>query len=232
MTSSSTIDTAIRDHLMADPARLLDDPVLMQALVGANDAARGENVIDLRGVAMRRLSERLDRLEETHRSVIAAAYDNITGIKVVHRAVLALLEPSDATSFWALFDGSLARELRVDAVRFFAEADVGASSAPPDGAVATAEPGFCSLYAGPGPGGAPRRVTLRRITTGDRDMHGPDAADMRSEACLLLALGEGAPPAMLVLASRDGEQFAPGQGVDLLEFLAGTVERVARTWLA
>ncbi len=58
----------------------------------------GHNVVDLRGIAMERLEERLDRLEDTHRSVIAAAYDNLAGTNSIHRAVLRLLRPAEAAA--------------------------------------------------------------------------------------------------------------------------------------
>ena len=49
----------------------------MRALIAANERAMGGNIVDLRGIAMERLEARLDRLEDTHRSVIAAAYENL-----------------------------------------------------------------------------------------------------------------------------------------------------------
>ena len=67
------IEQDVRDRLLAEPELLLDDRDVMAALIAANDRAMGSNVVDLRGLAMERLESRLDRLEDTHRSVIAAA---------------------------------------------------------------------------------------------------------------------------------------------------------------
>ena len=67
----------------------------MRALLQADRSAKGRNVVDLRGVLVDRLEERLDRLEDTHREVLAAAYENVAGMNQVHRACLALLEPDD-----------------------------------------------------------------------------------------------------------------------------------------
>ena len=64
----------------------------MRALLAADRSALGRNVVDLRGVLVDRLEERLDRLEDTHREVLAAAYENVAGTNQVHRACLALLE--------------------------------------------------------------------------------------------------------------------------------------------
>ena len=51
----------------------------MRALLTADRRAAGRNVVDLRGVLVERLEERLDRLEDTHREVLAAAYENVAG---------------------------------------------------------------------------------------------------------------------------------------------------------
>ncbi len=87
------IEPNLRNIILARPERLLEDRDVMNALVAANERAMGANVVDLRGIAMQRLETRLDRLEDTHRSVIAAAYENLAGTNQVHRAILQLLEP-------------------------------------------------------------------------------------------------------------------------------------------
>ena len=67
----------IREEILNNPNVVLDDPDVMQALAVASDLAIG-NVIDIRSIAVKRLENRLDNLEDTHKSVIAAAYENIT----------------------------------------------------------------------------------------------------------------------------------------------------------
>ena len=57
MTTAKTVLDEVRDRLLAEPEHILDDRDLMNALVAANDRRIGENVVDLRGVAMARLSE-------------------------------------------------------------------------------------------------------------------------------------------------------------------------------
>ena len=71
--SSPKIDTQLRARILADPELILDDRDLMHALISANERAMGSYIVDLRGLAMERLETRLDRLEDTHRTVIAAA---------------------------------------------------------------------------------------------------------------------------------------------------------------
>ena len=72
MSSDPKLKDNLRAAILAKPDSVLDDNDLRQALVTANEQARGDNVIDLRDIAMQRLEARLDRLESSHRSVIAA----------------------------------------------------------------------------------------------------------------------------------------------------------------
>ncbi len=99
MSMTETATLAIREHILSDPGLILEDHELMRALLQADRSAQGRNVVDLRGVLVDRLEERLDRLEDTHREVLAAAYENVAGMNQVHRACLAVLDPSDFADF-------------------------------------------------------------------------------------------------------------------------------------
>ena len=122
MTDQAMADD-LRAKIIANPDVLLEDPDVMRALVGANDEAQGGNVVDLRAVAMERLEARLDRLEETHRTVIAAAYANLAGTNQVHRAILRMMEPATFPQFLHDLHGEVADILRVDAMRLVVESD-------------------------------------------------------------------------------------------------------------
>lgn len=79
----------LRTRIIQEPDVILEDADVMRALIAANERSHGGNVVDLRGIAMDRLEGRLERLEDTHRSVISAAYENLAGMAQVHRAVLS-----------------------------------------------------------------------------------------------------------------------------------------------
>ncbi len=117
MSSNTKLQDNLRAAILAKPDAVLDDKDLMQALVTANEQARGDNVIDLRGIAMQRLEERLDRLEDTHRSVIAAAYENLAGTNQVHRAVIRMLEPAEFEDFLRTLGSDVVEILRVDRIK-------------------------------------------------------------------------------------------------------------------
>ncbi len=235
MSSNPLMDADLRERIISDPGVLLDDADIMRALVAANDRAMGNNVVDLRGIAMERLEARLDRLEDTHRSVIAAAYENLAGTNQIHRAVLRMLEPVRFEVFLRDLGGEVAEILRVEAIRLVIEAQ--ASGDDPAvkrmGSVLSVEaPGFVDAYIARGREQPARQVTLRQIRPEHGQMYGDKADFIRSEACLRLDFGPGRLPGMLVLGSEDPHQFTPQQGTDLLAFFTGVFERAMRRWLA
>ncbi|KAF0675728.1 DUF484 family protein [Profundibacterium mesophilum] len=225
----------LRKLILREPDVILDDQDVMRALVDARDKAQGANVVDLRGIAMERLETRLVRLEDTHRSVIAAAYENLAGTNMIQRAVLRMLDPVDFESFLRDLTGEVADILRVDALRLVLET-VQSDEMPAvrrlDGVLSVAGAGFIEAYLDGGPHAPERPVTLRASDGTSYDVYGSRAPDIRSEACLRLDFGTGRLPGLLVLGSSDPHQFTPQHGTDLLAFFAGVFERSMRRWLS
>lgn len=235
MSSSQQLEDAVRTAIIKSPDAILDDRDVMQALVAANEQAMGSNIVDLRGIAMERLEARLDRLEDTHRSVIAAAYENLAGTNQVHRAILRMMEPTDFGTFLNDLAGEVADILRVDSIRLVLEStqrDEDPALRRYSDVLHTALPGFVEGYIAQGRSGGLRQVTLRQVEVAEAAIHGPDSSRIRSEACLLLDFGEGRLPGMLVLGATDPRQFTPQHGTDLLSFFCGVFERTMRFWLA
>ena len=233
--STPKLDETLRDAIMARPDALLDDTELMKVLIATNDRAMGSNIVDLRGIAMERMERRLTRLEDTHRSVIAAAYENLASTNQVHRAILRMLDPLEFEDFLLDLGGDVAKVLRVDVIRLTLE------SAQKDGeknfsqlahVLKIAKQGFVDSYLTEGRATQVRQVTLRQLRIGDSILYEDKAAWIRSEACLKLDFGPGNLPGLLVMGSEDPHQFTPDQGTDLLAFFAGNFERAMRRWLA
>ena len=235
MSSSPKLDDDTRAAIIAAPDSILDDPDLMSALIAANERSMGGNIVDLRGIAMERLEARLDRLEDTHRSVIAAAYENLSGTNQVHRAILRMLDPTEFESFLRNLGGEVAEILRVDAVTLVLESTQGNDDSVIgrlEQVLRVARPGFVNSYLGIDAQAKPRPVTLRQVQNGTNSIHGNKANWVRSEACLALNFGTGRLPGMLALGAEDPHQFAPQQGTELLGFFAGVFERSMRHWLS
>lgn len=233
MTLSANLVDDLKRRIIEDPDVILDDRDVMRALAAAGAAQQPTNVVDLRGIAMERLEARLERLEDTHRTVIAAAYENLTGTNQIHRAVLRLLEAVSFDGFLHALEGDLVEILAVDSLRLLLETHASGADAATavnrfDSVVTLVEPGFSARYAGQ-PG---RPVVLRRIRGADPLVHGSNADWIASEACIQLDFGEGRLPGLLALGAEDPHQFAPNQGTDLLTFFGAVFERAMRRWLA
>ncbi len=225
------MDQDIRDLILAAPEKLLEDRDVMAALVGASEARAG-NVVDLRGIAMQKLEERLDNLEETHRSVIAAAYENLAGTNQIHRAILELLDPLTFDDFLTALAGNVAQALRVDAVGLLLESTQSplASTAPQ--LLRIVSPGTVGAYTSGGRNVSLRPVVLRQCMPENDAVYGEAAAWVRSEALMRLDFGTGRLPGLLALGSEDPHHFKPTHGTDLLAFFASVFERTMRRWLS
>jgi uncharacterized protein len=235
MTTKPRMEEMLRDRIISDPESVLEDQDLMRALISANERAMGGNVIDLRGVAMERLEARLDRLEDTHRSVIAAAYENLAGTNQIHRAILKMLDPLSFEEFLKGLGGEVADILRVDVVKLVLETvqnERDPAITRLGDVLCVAEPGFIGEYLSQGRNVPLRQVTLRQMQQGSAAIYGEAADWIRSEACLKLDFGKGRLPGMLVFGAEDPHLFSPQQGSDLLAFFTGIFERTMRRWLS
>ncbi len=228
----------LREKILSDPSVILEDQALLRALLAADRRIAGRNVVDLRGVLVERLEERLDRLEDTHREVLAAAYENVAGTNQVHRACLALLEPVDFAAFLRVMTRDMAMILGVEVIRLGLEAPSArpgqalGPAGPLQGAVVALPAGGVEALVTRGRGLGARKVTLRRSEEAPTEIFGAEAGAIRSEALLRLDLGAGNLGGVLVFGAVDANRFHPDQGVDLLTFLAGVFERSLRRWLA
>jgi uncharacterized protein YigA (DUF484 family) len=229
----------IKDRILADPSLILEDHELMRALLAADrQNSAGRNVVDLRGVLVDRLEERLDRLEDTHREVLAAAYENVAGTNQVHRACLALLGAEDFAGFLQALTHDVANILGVEIIRLGLEAPAAkpgqhlGPKGPLNGVVVALPADGVDDYIRHGRGLGARKVTLRQVAGGSPELYREHAEGIRSEALLRLDLGEGKLDGLLVFGAVDPHRFHPDQGVDLLNFFAGVFERSMRRWLA
>lgn len=235
MSSSPMIDDSLREKIISQPDAILDDKEVMHALISANEKSMGGNIVDLRGIAMERLEARLDRLEDTHRSVIAAAYENLAGTNQIHRAILRMLDPVEFEPFLRDLGGEVADILRVDTIKLVletAQADDDPAVTRLGDVLSVAEEGFVDSYLTNGRNAPARQVVLRQLQGGAAEVYGDNASWIRSEACIRLDFGPGRLPGMLVLGTEDPHMFTPQHGTDLLAFFGGVFERTMRRWLS
>lgn len=227
----------IRKILISDPSLVLDDAELMRALVGAIQP-KARNVVDLRGVLVERLEQRLGKLEQAHKTVIAAAYDNLAGVSQIHRTILSLLDRNDFAGALEEILIELPDNLALDETRLCFESDVGDVNGPAFGlglpqevekSIVALPSGALENYLRLGRDVEEEPIVLRAAPAERTLIFGDAAALVRSEA--LVSLDIGGAPALLAMGSEDPDRFTPDHGDDLLIFLGGVVERVLRRWL-
>ena len=218
-----------RQALLDDPSSILMDRDLMRAIVGAHEEGVGANVIDIRGRAMTALESRLDRLEAAHENVIAAAYENQSGMNTIHRAVLSLLEPVDFEGFLENLQSDLADILRVDTLVLVMETAAKEGAPELGGPLTMAPPGTVARAIAGGRRGQPSgEVILRRVANATAALHGGQAA---SEALIPLDLGPTRMPALLLMGSEEPGRFSAAHGTDLLRFFGQAFRLVLLGWL-
>ena len=239
MTDTENLNETIKRSILNDPAVVLDNPEVMRALLESTDKSKGDNVMDLRGVFVARLEERLDRLEDAHRTVIAAAYENLTGTNQIHRAIIALLSADTLSDFVQILNHDVANILGVDIVRLCIEGDKPHGSTTVDPAnpqsgliIILPTDGVANYITGQRNGPNPKQVTLRSAREANATVFGNISADIMSEAMLRLDIGGQSAGGVVVFGSYDPKRFSSDQGTELLAFFTQSIERILPRLLA
>ena len=229
------MEETVRAELLADPSIILNDPELMDSLLAATDIKLGSNVVDLRHVAMNRLSDKLGALEGTHQSVVAAAYQNLLGTKQIHQAVIQLLGKKSLEEFVISLKSELLKTLSVDCIYILLEKPDGfAGSLIPSNYrpnIQTVIPGFVNTYITQGGLTELSKVKLRKATSVTNQLFENGSITIQSEACVQLNLDENQIIGMITFGSSDADFFEPGQGTDLLKFFASACEKMLERWI-
>lgn len=184
----------------------------------------GSDVVDLQHAMVGRLRTELVRSVKQHGELIDAGRNNQRSQARIHETVLRLLSARSLDHLLELMTTDLVGLLDIDAVALCLETGSVAPATShgirilPDGTIAKVI-------------GSERDVTLRDNVSGDRRIFGEAAGLVRSDALLRLVVRENGPPALLALGSREPRRFHPGQGSELLAFLAHVMEHSICTWL-
>jgi len=186
----------------------------------------GSRVVDMQRFLVERLERRTRELESERDQMVALARLNLKSQTRIHRAVLALI---NAQSFEQLIQAvtiDMPVFLGLDVAALCIEA---AETPPPR----CETPGVRVLEAGAVDRmlGSARDLLLLPNVRGDANLFGAGSPLVRSMALLRLKFSPLAPLGLLALGSRKETRFNPGQGTELLSFLARAIELSIRTWL-
>lgn len=186
----------------------------------------GRAVVDLQHYLIDRLRRDLAEMRATHDSAVTAARVNLKSQQRVHAAVVELMNAPSFEHFVEAITTDLALKLDVDAVSLCVE------STRPNQPKTKSGVRFLAMGAVDALVGTGKEIALRPAVAAERAVYGGAAALIKSDALLRLAISVAAPTGLVAIGSREPGHFRPGQGTELLVFLAKTIESTARAWLA
>jgi uncharacterized protein YigA (DUF484 family) len=203
------------------------NPELLEAIAPAGaQGAEGQGVVDLRHYIVERLRGELAEMSALRDEMVVTGRTNLAAQARVHKAIQALLAARSFEHFIETLTTDLAVIIDLDVVAIGVEqngVDVTRGRTP---GVYSLETGTVDRLIGPS-----QAVALRATVEGDAMIFGPGAGLVASDALLRLSISSTTPTALLALGSREPGQFHPGQGTELLSFLARVVESCIRGWL-
>lgn len=215
----------VADFLRRHPDFLAEHPELLEVLQ-APARAHGDGVLDLQSFMVERLRNEVAEMREARDALVRSGRSNMAAQGRVHEAVLALLATKSFEHLIETVTTDLAVLLNLDAVSLCVEQS--GRDLPPLrlGGLCQLEPDTVDSTVGSG-----RKVLLRGEIQGDPAIFGAAAGLVASEALIRMDISTATPPALLALGSRHADQFHPGQGTELLMFLAEALEHCIRGWL-
>jgi uncharacterized protein YigA (DUF484 family) len=209
---------AVRDFLLDNPAFIREDAELFALLANRDD---GADVVDLGSVARDKLLQELRQLKALNEGIVETARSNLAVQSQIHMAVLALLEAESMATLDRKFAGRVAGALGVDVCRIYIEGHAPLKTAE---SILGAGEGLVSLVLDQ----KVERLGPVRTETAET-LYGPQSSRVQSEA--IVRLDFHGHDGLMAVASRDPNLFQAGQGTELLNFLARTLERLIIRWM-
>lgn len=213
------------DYLRRHPDFLTRPDVLESMMPPGRWGKESEGVVDMQRVMLLRLRDEIDNLRDCAQDLIETSRANMSSQTRTHASVLAMLSTDDFNHFLRVLSDDLPLLLDVDAVTLAFE--------PPSAPF----PELISPYIGEMPEGAVdhfltagRDVALLCNLTEDDSLFGSACGLVRSAALARIRPGLSTPSGILALGSR-ANTFHPGQGTELVGFMARVTERCLYKWL-
>lgn len=221
-------DDDIGNFLRQNPDFFSRNPdVLVQMKSPGRYSDAPDGVIDFQSVMVDRLRDEVQNLAACTQDVIETSRSNMTYLTRTHAAVLALLSAQDGPHMARILTDDLPLLLDVDYVAFAFEQDIKAEAALRLPGVRMLPFGFVDAQVGIG-----GDVALVQDLIDDGTIFGDNCTEVRSAAVARLRASTHTASGLMVLGSVTPGTFHPGQGTDLLNFLARTTEKLFSKWLA
>ena len=218
----------MREQIIANPGIVLDDTKVLRALASVENHKLGTNVIDGRGLAIRKLEERLISIEADNQALANILQENDNAMTEVLQAVLILIDTTSAARLRVVMASELPRLLGLGSIVLLLDG--------------TMKHGFDRIQGGPirsvkavtareaylAPAlEKPGSVILRPVRDALAAVYGRGGPEIRSEALLPISSGETGQVGVLVMGSERPGHFQPNMSTTLLEFFREVFTRRA-----
>ena len=218
---------AVAQYLRDHPKFLSERPELLQDLTRLS-RWDGKEVVDLQSVMLERLREESQDLRDAANLLISTTRSNILIQTRTHAGVMALLGADSLERILHVIRFDLPLLLDVDAASLCLETGETGSEALGAGEIQWLAPGSVDALLG----GADTPFALLEETSDDGAVFGETSGLVRSAAYVRINAGDNLPVGILALGARERGAFHPGQGSDLVNFLARVAELCLRRWLS
>lgn len=206
--------------LTANPTFLNDHPELIEVLAPPSQK-EADGVLDMQEFMIGRLQAELSTLRSRQNELLSASRVNLSSQERIHAAVLAVIEARTLEDIGRIVAEDYRSILDVSTSTLcFEEAGESRSRN-----IVSLPPGTIAEIVGD------RQILLRHDISGDERLYGEDAAKVRSDALVHLDVGKDGPNGLLALGSYEPDRFHPGQGTELLGFMARAITGSLRAGL-
>lgn len=221
-------DEAVADYLDRHPDFLIRHPDLIERLTPPSRYGEtGGKVIDMQHFMLDVLREELDCLRDCAQDVIETSRSNLSTQTRVHAAVMSLITAQSMDDLFRVTTEDIPIHLDVDVVTIcFEVPDAGGLATQFGPHVRGLNSGVVDAVMN---GTAP--VVLYKDMMDDGHIFGAAAGLVRSAGLARIEGSEIFPTGLLAFGSRDDGCFHPGQGTELINFIARVFESSLQGWL-
>ena len=208
----------VAEYLRRHPDFLARHPKILDGLTPPAQYS-GDGVVDMQQFMLEQLRGEIDNLRDCAQDVIETSRTNMSIQTRTHTAVLALLSATNFNQLIRVISEDFPLLLDIDVTKIgFEPANTPGTELMSSGVIRFL-PGDVERHLGPD-----QDVLLMRDVADDGGLFGEGAGLVHSAALARLRPGHQTPPGLLALGSR-GSAFYPGQGTELIGFLARVLER-------
>lgn len=209
-------------YLRRNPRLLLANPDLLAAIAPDTRFEAETVVVDMQRFVVDRLRRQVDDMKAASDRLVTTTRSNMSLVERTMECALALLYARDFSELTQILHDDLPVHLGVDAVAVAFESDTLPLEA--GQTVRSLPQGFVAHMMGDD------GTLIRADAEGEAMIYGGAAGLVRSDAIVALPEGEGLPVGLFAVGCRNPGHFEPGQGTELIAFLAHVSRYAVGRW--